>query len=129
LAPGAEGGIRATAAGAVTGAGLISGAKDGSEANGHAVAGRGEGNGICGMRERAAAAGGQLTAGPRPCGGFEVTATLPIATDGDMDGTTAGVSAETPGAGFGRVSTGAGTARAGAEAGSAEAARTGRGAR
>jgi signal transduction histidine kinase len=35
------------------------------------------GNGIRGMRERAAAAGGGLEAGPRPGGGFLVTATLP----------------------------------------------------
>lgn len=37
----------------------------------------GTGNGIRGMRERAAAAGGILEAGPRPDGGFLVTATLP----------------------------------------------------
>ena len=35
------------------------------------------GNGISGMRERAASAGGELTAGPRPGGGFRVQATLP----------------------------------------------------
>jgi signal transduction histidine kinase len=35
------------------------------------------GNGIRGMRERATAAGGTLEAGPRPGGGFLVTATLP----------------------------------------------------
>jgi signal transduction histidine kinase len=37
----------------------------------------GTGNGIRGMRERAAAIGGELVAGPCPGGGFEVTATLP----------------------------------------------------
>ncbi len=37
----------------------------------------GTGNGIRGMRERAAAAGGSLEAGPRADGGFLVTATLP----------------------------------------------------
>jgi signal transduction histidine kinase len=35
------------------------------------------GHGIIGMRERAAALGGQLTAGPRPEGGFRVSAELP----------------------------------------------------
>lgn len=36
------------------------------------------GYGIAGMRERAALLGGQLTAGPRPGGGFRVTARLPV---------------------------------------------------
>jgi signal transduction histidine kinase len=36
------------------------------------------GYGIAGMRERAALLGGQLAAGPRPCGGFQVTARLPV---------------------------------------------------
>ncbi|MFC4560340.1 sensor histidine kinase [Nocardiopsis mangrovi] len=36
-----------------------------------------EGNGIAGMRERARAVGGSLTAGPRPGGGFAVRAELP----------------------------------------------------
>jgi signal transduction histidine kinase len=38
------------------------------------------GNGIAGMRERAAAVGGTVDAGPRPGGGFRVTAHLPVAT-------------------------------------------------
>jgi signal transduction histidine kinase len=37
------------------------------------------GHGILGMRERCGLLGGRLTAGPRPCGGFEVTARLPLA--------------------------------------------------
>jgi signal transduction histidine kinase len=37
-----------------------------------------EGSGIAGMRERAAALGGGLTAGPRPGGGFRVRAELPL---------------------------------------------------
>jgi signal transduction histidine kinase len=36
------------------------------------------GSGIAGMRERAAALGGELHAGPRPRGGFRVFATLPL---------------------------------------------------
>ena len=36
------------------------------------------GSGIAGMRERADALGGELHAGPRPGGGFRVTATLPL---------------------------------------------------
>jgi signal transduction histidine kinase len=38
----------------------------------------GGGNGIRGMRERAATLGGELTAGPRPGGGFRVSAQLPL---------------------------------------------------
>jgi signal transduction histidine kinase len=38
----------------------------------------GGGNGIQGMRERAAALGGELQAGPRPGGGFRVRARLPL---------------------------------------------------
>jgi signal transduction histidine kinase len=40
------------------------------------------GRGIVGMRERCGLLGGELTAGPRPCGGFEVTARLPLAPAG-----------------------------------------------
>jgi signal transduction histidine kinase len=38
----------------------------------------GNGTGIMGMRERAAALGGELQAGPRPGGGFRVRARLPL---------------------------------------------------
>jgi signal transduction histidine kinase len=35
-------------------------------------------NGLAGMRERVGLYGGKLAAGPRACGGFEVTARLPL---------------------------------------------------
>jgi signal transduction histidine kinase len=38
----------------------------------------GPGRGIIGMRERCGLLGGEVTAGPRPCGGFEVRARLPL---------------------------------------------------
>jgi signal transduction histidine kinase len=44
----------------------------------------GSGKGITGMRERAAALGGDLEAAPRPGGGFRVQARLPL--DGNPDG-------------------------------------------
>jgi signal transduction histidine kinase len=43
-----------------------------------ARSGGGAGSGIAGMRERAAALGGNFDAGPRPSGGFRVTARLPV---------------------------------------------------
>ncbi|MFF3378619.1 histidine kinase [Streptomyces sp. NPDC002680] len=44
------------------------------------VGGLGSGRGVAGMRERAAAVGGELTAGPAPGGGWRVRATLPDVT-------------------------------------------------
>jgi signal transduction histidine kinase len=47
--------------------------------NGHAmVRDTGAGQGLAGMRERAALLGGTLSAGPSPDGGFTVCAVLPI---------------------------------------------------
>ena len=43
---------------------------------------RGAGHGIAGMRERAAAAGGEVEIGPRPGGGFRVRACLPATGGG-----------------------------------------------
>jgi signal transduction histidine kinase len=45
-------------------------------ANGNGRRSGGGGHGVAGMAERAAAFGGTLEVGPRPAGGWEVTATL-----------------------------------------------------
>jgi len=44
-----------------------------------AAAADGSGHGLLGMRERVAALGGALNAGPRPGGGYRVAATIPRA--------------------------------------------------
>ncbi|MET9344778.1 sensor histidine kinase [Nonomuraea sp. NPDC003804] len=44
------------------------------------AAGEGSGHGIAGMRERVALLNGDFSAGPRPEGGFRVTARLPLTT-------------------------------------------------
>ncbi|MYS43233.1 sensor histidine kinase, partial [Streptomyces sp. SID5998] len=43
----------------------------------------GSGNGLAGMRERAAALGGVIEAGARPDGGWRVLAVLPLTTEED----------------------------------------------
>ncbi|KOX00705.1 histidine kinase [Streptomyces sp. NRRL B-1140] len=51
---------------------------------------RGRGFGVMGMRERALSIGGELCAGPRPQGGFEVTTALPLQPSSHLsEGTTA----------------------------------------
>ncbi len=46
--------------------------------SGPAAATHGGGFGVIGMRERVQALGGQLTAGPRPDGGWTVHTTIPL---------------------------------------------------
>ncbi|MEU3238444.1 sensor histidine kinase [Streptomyces anthocyanicus] len=47
---------------------------------------QGPGTGLTGLRERLAAAGGSLTAGAAPRGGFSVTAELPVPAEGEPVG-------------------------------------------
>ncbi len=62
------------------GAGSADGRAGPAGPTGHGPAGHGPaGHGLTGMTERAAAVGGELSAGPRAGGGFEVIARLPVA--------------------------------------------------
>jgi signal transduction histidine kinase len=68
-----------------TGTAFTGTADTGTPHTGTAFAGTaltGSGHGITGMTERAVALGGELTAGPRPEGGFEVVARIPTGQPG-----------------------------------------------
>jgi signal transduction histidine kinase len=56
----------------------VSDAGRGSDGNGELVGSAAEGHGLQGMRERAAAVGGSVHAGPRPQGGWSVVSVLPM---------------------------------------------------
>jgi signal transduction histidine kinase len=74
-----SGGTRATVRLGYSGHGLeVAVDDDGPARPGTPGAAEGSGNGIVGMTERATALGGTLQAGPRPGGGFQVRAWLPL---------------------------------------------------
>jgi signal transduction histidine kinase len=77
---------RAAAASTTTGAAASTAAAAsttaGATASAAAATAPGTGHGLTGMAERAVAVGGQLSARPRPDGGFEVIARLPFAAAG-----------------------------------------------
>jgi signal transduction histidine kinase len=77
-APGADVDLRIV----VDGGRLSITARNDRAGEGSAVAGSGSGLGLAGMRERLAAHGGSLTAGPDGDGGFRLCATLPAAEAG-----------------------------------------------
>jgi signal transduction histidine kinase len=57
----------------------------------------GTGHGLIGMRERAAAAGGTLSAGTAEAGGYRVTATLPVLSTGTTIPAESGAATHGPG--------------------------------
>jgi signal transduction histidine kinase len=61
---------------------LVQVSDDGHGRTEHATGGLSTGHGLLGLRERVAVVGGHLEAGPTPDGGFQVTATLPVAGHG-----------------------------------------------
>ncbi|MFH0175522.1 sensor histidine kinase [Streptomyces cacaoi] len=68
---------------------------DSGDAGGDSCCAPGGGTGLTGLRERLAAAGGTLTAGPGPRGGFTVTAELPVELPMSHSGTTTDTTAGT----------------------------------
>ncbi|MGW0708238.1 histidine kinase [Streptomyces sp. NPDC002643] len=77
-APGSAARVRVRREDGLLELGVENAAPRGSAPNG--AGGLGSGRGVRGMRERAAAVGGELTAGPAPDGGWRVRATLPDVT-------------------------------------------------
>jgi signal transduction histidine kinase len=55
--------------------------RDDGRQSAHSLVGVSGGNGLIGMRERALVFGGSLDAGPRPGGGWQVTARIPLTED------------------------------------------------
>jgi signal transduction histidine kinase len=67
-----------------TSAGRSSGFSEPSGHGGHGGHGGSGGHGLAGMAERVTALGGELAAGPRPGGGFQVTARLPLTPPAEL---------------------------------------------
>jgi signal transduction histidine kinase len=87
--PGGTGAGSGPDAGHTAGGQRIAGSGDGIAGSGHGIAGSGHGiagsgHGIAGMRERAALFDGQVSAGPRPGGGWRVHAVMRVGTAGDQ---------------------------------------------
>ena len=72
-----------TGSGDAGGGGGSGGGGSGDTGSGGGAGSGGAGHGIDGMRERAAAVGGTVAAGPAPGGGFRVSATIPVPAAAD----------------------------------------------
>jgi signal transduction histidine kinase len=75
-APGSRVNVRVSRDGGIVWLGVVNGPPGGGQVPRPPLPGGG--HGLLGMRERATALGGELTARPTPEGGFAVTATLPV---------------------------------------------------
>jgi len=78
---------------------LITVSNDGPDTTEAADAKPSRGFGLMGMRERAHTIGGELRAGPRPEGGFEVTTALPLQPSAPDAATAAAAAADVPAGG------------------------------